>query len=206
MKFILIIAVLFLSACGAQLRKPFCEETVSEIPIQFAGTFEVALPSTSPTWSNNTLLGKALVKIDKKTIQGPEQIPVFATSSRLCLVENRFLLEQRNSNGTYSLSEFSKFDQGVIISTLSLDVEAAQKKGMMIHYLPTTKVLRKDEAVFDLVPDENPFILDNTGLGPKEVLSVMTPMSYQVILREVAVTENFIFKTKVKITEHGFVF
>jgi hypothetical protein len=102
-----------------------------------------------------------------------------------CQVQNKYYLEQMNLNGTYSLTEINKGDQGLVMAQQSVDVEKAVAKKFKILYLPMVDQPQVDGSAYHSGLSNGDFILDNTNLTADEVLTVIKPVSMQIILKTV---------------------
>jgi len=95
--------------------------------------------------------------------------------------------QNRNPNGTYGLMQVEKFEQGLILSTLTLDLDEARRRGFKLQYVPKiTGSINADDAPLSMFmepPDD--FIVDNTNIASEEVLKATKPLSFQIILRKV---------------------
>ncbi len=183
--------VLFLSACSGQLRKPLCENSIP-IPDKFLGTYKYMLPDTAARWSSNQTVKEILVHIERDSFQ--LNVPLQKkTFSSLCYINLHYYFNQQNANGTYSVSEISETSQGLAFSILSLDLDqagtpSARASGALLYYLPSADTVVLDSnARAGLVSAfvGNSFTLDNQNLTIEQTLSILKPISAQLILQKV---------------------
>lgn len=192
MKVLIPFLLCFLTACGIQLRHPICESSLIRLPDEFTGTYEIVVPNTSVAWSGNTVLKSIQVRIGPNSLVGSGDVDSIPGWGRICQIDNRYFVEERNSNGTYSFSEISKFSNGLILSVMSADLEAAKSKNFPLQYVPNfDKATGNVDEGFSLSLFSTSFVLDNTSLTAQQVLSVSKPISMQTVLREIPASTRF---------------
>ncbi len=187
MRYLILLISILVSACGVQLRKPFCTESLSEVPAELVGKYEVVAPSSSVAWSGNMIIKSISIEISNKSLSLSKAIPGAPDTGQICRVNGRIFSENENQDGTFSLSEISKFDQGLIISLFSLDLDLAAKLNYKTHYFPrlapdifNNGVLTQEN---DIGLTQSKFVLDNSNLTQEQVLKVLKPISYQTVFR-----------------------
>ena len=148
------------------------------------------------------MLKSVRVELQAQMALSPIPLNGFEGYGTICQVNGRIFLEQQNPNGTYGLMEVSTFAQGLIVSTLSVDLEAARAAQYGLHYLPDISGAikeRGESAAFNFNFDQGSFILDNRNLTPQQVLSVTKHVVYQTVLRKLASAKRFSAKSIIKL-------
>ena len=207
MKYALILSALLLGACSGQLRRPICLTSLTTLPADLTGVYEIVMPSPSVAWSSQVILKTVQVDLSPNSVMSSALLSR-ASEQKLCVIDGRYILEKVNANGTYAVSEFSKFSQGLVISTLTVDLDQAVAKGYKIHYLPKADRVVQDPSnhapIFTGFGDGgSSFILDNTGLTPTQVLATMKPISFQMVMRSLPTRTKFKVKDRFRLTPEG---
>ena len=181
--------LLFLSACGSQLRKPFCENPLPALPESVQGQYEVVAPLVSPSWSGSIALKSLQVELQAKQFVASASVTGLPKWGRACSLDGRLILEEENPNGTYTLVEVTKYGRALVFSPLAIDPDLARKAGFLLHYVPDFRMAVGAGASVPLPGggsiDSN-FILDNSSLSARQVLSVTKPMTFNMTLQSVS--------------------
>ncbi|MNL10840.1 hypothetical protein D3C87_1316540 [compost metagenome] len=176
-----------LTGCSAQFRRPVCTENLQTVPTELQGTYETVMPAPSARWSNNMILESTVVQIGSHDLQLAKEIPNSQNLGDLCRLKDRVFFQNRNPNGTYGLVQVEKFEQGLILSTLTLDLDEARRRGFKLQYVPkiTASVNPDDTSLAMFAEPLDDFIVDNTNIAAEDVLKATKPLSFQIILRKV---------------------
>ncbi len=159
-------------------------------PQQFLGVYELSTPSESIAWSGQQTLKSVRFELKADSISlsaGVGSFPI--PNARACEIDGRYFVEQTNGNGTYSVFELSRFDQGLVFSALAVDLDKAVASGYKVHYLPSVNNLVErrgtsgESPAITYLGGSGNFILDNSHRAARDLLSVTTMMSYQMVLR-----------------------
>ena len=195
-KLLLLVITLLLSACGVQLRVPFCESYLSEVPQEFLGSYEIIAANTSAEWSNNTVIERLAVEVTPQSFGVSTGSDQATSPTGMCQYNKRFFMESENSNGTYGLYEISTFQHGLILGFFSLDVKQSQKNGFPLIYLPSVDFRTGFSLNLNLNQMQE-YILDNRALSQDQVLKVMKPLMYQSMLRTSSISKQSLRKYRI---------
>ena len=190
-----------------QLRAPFCRDSLSQTPVEFRGRYEMTIPAASAKWSGNFVLKSSRIEIDERSISSSESYPLARPGrTTYCRVGGRFYVDQEKANGTHAVSELERMDHGMALSALSIDLEAARKKGFRLDYLPSSAAAALAGAPpsgFFAFDGSAGFILDNTTLTAEQVLTVSRPVSFQTILRSTPGSKAFDERGRAELDANG---
>ena len=182
---LLLLCAMQMTGCGSYLRASFCTHPLMSFPSEFQGMYDVVIPTQSAAWGNNAVLKSMQVELKNDRLIASNNFPGFSSDGKICQVSGRYFAEQQNADGTFSVTEFTKFSEGMILSALALDLEHARKAKLGLQYLPRDVIYQTDENSNNFSFGFNPsiFVLDNRSMPSESVLEFTTPVSYQIVLR-----------------------
>jgi hypothetical protein len=195
-----LILLLTLGACGSKLRTSVCHDKFEKPPKSYWGEYEVVIPSPAAELSSALTLRLTLLKVSATGIsisQTPSSVISHGDfKGGACWVGGRYIIETLNQDRTYSLSELLPFGDGLVSSTLTVDLEAVLEKGYPVHFLPQVDSMVVGGTIsFPATGVFSTFgpiaILDNSRLSAEEVVDVSRRISMQIILNRVTKAQTF---------------
>jgi hypothetical protein len=182
MKFwMLLILPLILSACGSQLRRPFCQDSLKEFPPSMIGTYTVTMPKADQGMNNATTFEQQTIQITKDGLMYPSALDPVALfqngepkSDRVCMIQGQIYMEKLNSNSTYTVSKIEPSEYGLAFSDLSFSVQDLKQEGIPFIVIPNLQLVEGVDSFWTLsmTLGSQPVIVDNTKVSPEKLIKI----------------------------------
>ena len=173
---------LLLAGCtGSALRAPFCQSSLSEVPDQYLGTYEVTNFSSNSEFNNVLSFDKIQIQVEKNGISLPGgQVPIAAHNSEnmLCEYSGILYFQQGANGGTFQVSRLEASAGGLHVSPLFFD-PATLKAQHVNFYIPSDITTNYAEDPHQLTYSTtgfnllgNALIIDNRSMTAEQLLAM----------------------------------
>lgn len=189
----LMFVTFLLMGCRAQLRAPFCQNSLSKLPPEIVGFYEISIPMNSIEMSGASVVQTVTLQITEDHLRSSGSL-MGGDVTAICEVAGKYYMESLNPNGTYGVTEIYKSNDGLVLTDLALNTQLALDKKFEIHYLPKAGQLVAENHFQLSIEGPAELILNNQNLSMEEQLSVMKPIS--IVRRLIPVPAPTRFKPK----------